>query len=356
VSRPKIAAVLALSAALAWVNSLPGRAQIPSIPPTAFYDVRADQSQLKKIGDETVLELTGNVRVVHGDVTITADRGLNFTTQRLTQLFGHVRAVQETMVMTGEEGEYRQLEDLAVVRKKVRILDQGWEVTCDEVRYSRIKDEAWLLGHVVGKDSTSTLRADRVLYRRTIGLAEAFGKVEMTDDSQDLVVHGKHGCTTAIAVKGSSIRAAARPGANDPEPITVVSDTMRVPWTPRTPAPTTARIIIAGNTVTQADSAMLYDDRHRAELYGHPLAKQDNVAMKGDRMVAYYNEQKSIASTFWATRRSRKRWSTPWWSTATAGSRATIMLYIHDSDVDSVRVDREGEKLLPKTPARWKGT
>src|SRR4029434_4444916 len=107
--------------------------------------------------------------------------------QRLTQLFGHVRAVQRTMVMTGEEGEYRQLEDLAVVRRNVRLVDDGWVVTCDEVRYSRIKDEAWFLGHVVAKDSTSTMRADRVLYKRTLGIAEAFDNVGMIDEQQDAV-------------------------------------------------------------------------------------------------------------------------------------------------------------------------
>jgi lipopolysaccharide assembly outer membrane protein LptD (OstA) len=272
-------------------GSLPGRAQVmPPIVPATYYDVSADQSQLKKVGEETVLELTGNVRVVHGDVTVTADRGLSFTTQRLTQLFGNVRAVQQTLVMTGEEGEYRQLEDLAIVRKNVRIVDEGWVVTCDEVRYARVNDEAWLIGHVVGKDSTSTIRADRVLYRRGIGLAEAFGEVEISDGAQDIIVRGKHGLFYRDSSEGVVDREPVLvSGPNDPEPITVVSDTMRVfPDSSRATAYYRVKII-KGDMVTQCDSAMLYDDKKRVELYGHPLAQQDNVAMKGVRMVAQYN-------------------------------------------------------------------
>lgn len=357
-SRPKVFGVLAWFAALAWWGTFPLRAQIPTISPAVFYDVRADQSLLKKVGDETVLELTGNVRVVHGDVTITADRGLNYATQRLTQLFGHVRAVQQTLVMTGDEGEYRQLEDLAIVKKNVHIVDEGWQVTCDEVRYSRTQDEAWLIGHVVGKDSTSTMHADRVLYQRTIGRAEAFGKVEITDDKQNLIVRGKHGLFYRDRGEGVVDREPKLiSGPDDPEPITVVSDTMRVfPDSSRATAYYRVKII-KGNTVTQCDSAMLYDDRHRVELYGHPLAQQDNVAMKGDRMVAFYNESEvhridilGSASITEAVRDSMVVGRDSW----IQGD--SITLYLHEGGVDSVRVRGQAKsEYFPKNPNKVEG-
>ncbi len=350
---------LALSAILAWVGGpRSGRAQVPIIPPAAYYDVSANQSVLKKVGEETVLELTGNVKVVHGDVTVTADRGLNFTTQRLTQLFGHVRAVQNSLVMTGEEGEYRQLEDLAVVRKNVRIVDEGWEVTCDEVRYSRLKDEAWFLGHVVGKDSTSTLRADRVLYKRGIGLAEAFGSVVITDDTQDLIVRGKHGLFFRNQSEGVIDREPELvSGPNDAEPITVVSDTMRVyPDSSRAKAYYRVKII-KGDMITQADSAMLYDDKKRVELYGNPLAKQDNVSMKGDRMVAHYNEDEVFrvdilksASIVEQVRDSLVVGRDSW----IRGD--SITLYLHDGGVDSVRVRGQAmSEYYPRNPGKVEG-
>ncbi|MCI0450766.1 MAG: hypothetical protein L0Z51_00060 [Candidatus Latescibacteria bacterium] len=358
-SRLRVFGALASAGALACVfGSLPGRAQIMSIPPAAYYDVSADHSQLKKVGDETVLELTGNVRVVHGDVTVTADRGLSFTAQRVTQLFGHVRALQQTMVMTGEEGEYRQLEDLAIVRKNVRIVDEGWEVTCDEARYSRVNDEAWLLGRVVGKDSTSTIRADRILYKRGIGMAEAFGNVEISDGAQDLIVRGKHGLFFRERSEGVVDREPVLvSGPDDPEPITVVSDTMRVfPDSSRATAYYRVKIV-KGDMVTQCDSAMLYDDQKRVELYGNPLAKQDNVAMKGDRMVAHYNDEEVYridilnAASITEEQRDSLVVGRDSWIQGEA-----ITLYLHDGGVDSVRVlGKAQSEYYPKNPGKVEG-
>lgn len=350
---------LASCAALVWIaGSVTGFAQVGPVPPAAYYDVRADQSLLKKVGDETVLELTGNVRVVHGDVTVTADRGLNFTTQRLTQLFGHVEVVQETLVMTGAEGEYRQFEDLAIVKKNVRIVDEGWEVTCDEVRYSRVNDEAWLIGHVVGVDSTSTLHADRILYKRGLGLAEAFGSVEMTDHQQGLVVHGKHGLFYRDKSEGVIDREPELiSGPDDPEPITVVSDTMRVfPDSSRATAYYRVKII-KGSTVTQCDSAMLYDDRKRVELFGNPLARQDNVSMQGDHMVAHYNEDEVYRidilgnASITETARDSLVVGRDSWIKGDA-----ITLHIHDGGVDSVRVvGKATSEYYPKNPGKVEG-
>jgi len=350
---------LAGCAILAWIAGFaPGFAQVGAPPPATYYDVRADQSFLKKVGEETVLELTGHVRVVHGDVTVTADRGLNFTTQRLTQLFGNVRVVQEALVMTGEEGEYRQFEDLAIVRKNVRIVDEGWEITCDEVRYSRTKDEAWLVGHVVGQDSTSTLRADRVLYQRGIGLAEAFDNVEITDEAEGIIVHGEHGVYYRNRGEGVVDRDPKLvSGPDDPEPITVVSDTMRVfPDSSRATAYYRVKII-KGSTVTQCDSAMLYDDKKRVELFGNPLARQDNVSMKGDRMVAYYNEDEVYridilgrASITETARDSLVVGRDSW----IQGD--DITLYLHDGGVDSVRVKGKAtSEYYPKNPDKVEG-
>ncbi len=355
----RLAGVMGASTLLAWLAaSPPGQAQVPPAPSTAHYDVSANQSVLKKIGDETVLELTGNVRVVHGDVTVTADRGLHFTSQRLTQLFGHVRAVQRTMVMTGEEGEYRQLEDLAIVRKNVRIIDEGWVVTCDEVRYSRTRDEAWFLGRVVAEDSTSIMRANRVLYKRTMGIAEAFDKVEMVDKKQDVVARGKHGIYYRNEGRGVVDQEPELvSGSGEEEPITVVADTMRVfPDSARATAYYRVKII-KGNMVTQADSAMLYDDQKRVELFGNPLAKQDNVSMKGDRMVAYYNDEEVYrvdilgAAAITESQRDSLVVGRDSWIQGDS-----ISLYLHDNDVDSVRVlGKAKSEYYPKNPNKVEG-
>ncbi|HEX5132285.1 MAG TPA: putative LPS assembly protein LptD [Candidatus Krumholzibacteria bacterium] len=266
-------------------------AQTPPVEPSPFR-VTAEKSSLRNIGGENVLELTNNVVIVHGDVTLNADHGLSYSLQRITMLDGHVRVRQQGMTMTGREGEYRQNEDLAVLRKNVRIVDQtGWVITCDEARYSRRTGQAWLIGNVVGEDSASVLTTDRLLYMRESARAEAFGRVVITAKDKGLVVRGRHGVFDRIRGEGVVDREPELiSGVDDPEPVNVVADTMRVyPDSSRATAYYRVRII-KGNTVTQCDSAMVYDDLKRVELYGSPIAKQANVTMRGEKMVAYYNE------------------------------------------------------------------
>lgn len=355
--RQAFALALAFYAALAvGARVHVGAAQTPApapLPAPDYYDITGDFTSLKKIDGENVLELTQNVRIVHGDVTVTADRAISFTTQHLTRLTGHVKVVQQALVMTGEEGEYRQNEDLAVLKRRVHMIDEGWTVDCDEVRYSRRTGEAWLTGNVVARDSTSTLRADRVLYQREIGRAEAFGNVELTNREQRVVVRGKHGVYHRDRGEGVVDREPTLvSGPDDEEPVTVVSDTMRVyPDSSRASAYYRVKII-KGNTVTQCDSAMLYDDRKRVELYGHPLARQDNTSMQGDRMIAHYDEKEihriDILGHAMISEEHR--------DSLVIGRDSwvkgdTISIYLHDNELDSLHVSgNASSEYYPSTP------
>lgn len=328
---------LALAAA---AQTPPPAASVAAPDSVNHFDVSADRSELKKINGETVLELTDNVRIVHGDVTVTAKRGVSYTIQKRTQLFGNVKVVQQTMTMTGDEGEYFQLEDLAVLRKHVHIVDRGWEVDCNEVRYSRLTGEAWLLGQVVGHDSTTTIHADRILYKRLIETAEAFGNVEMKNTKQDITQYGKHGIyyrNTGQGIVDEEPRLVTN--SKEKEPVEVTADTMRVSPDSSWATAYYKVKIIKGNTITQADSAMIYDKKQELELFGKPMAKQDNTWMKGDHMVAYYNDDEvhRIDITGNAEIRevprdslvlNRDNWM----------KGDSITIYLHNNDVDSVRV------------------
>ncbi len=328
-------------------------------PPAAdHFDIDADRSSLRNIGGETVLELVDNVRIVHGDVTLTANHGLSYSVRRVTILDGNVRVEQQNVVMTGDEGEYRQYEDLAILRRNVRIVDQGWEITCDEARYSRTTGQAWLIGRVVGVDSTSVIRTDRLLYERLSGRAEAFGSVEITNQTEGIVVRGRHGVfyrNRGEGVVDQDPELISGPG--DPEPVRVLADTMRVyPDSSRASAYYAVRIL-KGNTVTQCDSAMVYDDLKRVELFGNPIAKQNNVTMKGERMVAFYNESEihrvdvegraeiteAVRDSLVTGRDSRIRGD-------------SMTLYLHGNGLDSLRVTgNASSEYFPSNPKKVEG-
>ena len=106
--------------------------------------LRGGGSRLREIAGEKVLEFPVGVRIVHGDVTITSERGLHYANLRVTRLIGDVKIVQQTMTMWSDEGIYTGYNDEAVLSRNVRIVDEGWDVTCDRATYSRISGDAWL--------------------------------------------------------------------------------------------------------------------------------------------------------------------------------------------------------------------
>lgn len=298
------------------------------------------QSTLREIGGEKVLEFPYGVKIVHEDVTITATKGYHYSDRKVTYLEGDVEINQRTVTMWGDFGEYSQPEDLAILRDNVRVVDRGMEVTCDEARYSRATGIAWLIGRVAARDSASTLHADSLYYNRVTSRAEAFGEVSVTNLDEGFTVEGNHGFYFRDRGEGIIDR---NPhlivDPTGPEPVTVDSDTMRVfPDVKHALAYYRVKIL-KGETVTQCDSAVIYDDLNRAELYGKPLAKQREVSMKGDKMVLFYDEEEvnKIDITGNATIResnpdtlviNRENWI----------EGDTISLYLSENRVDSIRV------------------
>jgi len=75
------------------------------------------------------------------------------------------------------------------------------------------------------------------------------------------------------------------------QPALVDADTMRF-YTEQDRAIASGRVkIVKGEMITQCDSAVVVDREKRAELYGEPLARQNNVSMAAERMLLFYNEK-----------------------------------------------------------------
>jgi len=300
-----------------------------------------------------VLEFPNGIRIEHEDVVATARRGLHYDTRLVTFRIGDVKIGQGTLTMWGDKGEYSRLECLAVMRRNVRIVDEGWELTCDEARYFRDSDQAWLIGNIVAKDSTSTLYADSLFYDRNTAFAEVFGDVRITNLDEGFTAEGDHGYYMRDTGEGVIDR---NPhlivDSENEEPVTVDSDTMRVyPDDKRAIAYYRVKIL-KGLTVTQADSAVLFDDENRAELYGNPLAKQDRVSMKGVAMVLRYDEEEVNRIDIDGGAEIREEQT----DTLVIGRDSwirgdTMSLYLKDNRVDSIRVLHNAvSKYYPVAP------
>ncbi len=263
-------------------------------PPTrrdSVFRYDAGTTSIREINGETVLEGREGVRIIHGDVTITADRGLHYRGRQLTYFIGNVNIDQDEMHMQGDEGEYRRADDIAILRNHVQIRDRGLEIDCDEATFHRTTERAWLKGNVVVVDSATTLTADSLYYDKANLVSEAFGNVEIIDRKEGIRLTGRHGFyyrETGVGIMDQLPRLTVDPDSK--EPTTVDSDTMLF-YPDKRMAVAHGRVkILKGGTVTQCDSAVVLDDLQRAELYGNPLAKQGNVSMQGDKLVMGYDE------------------------------------------------------------------
>jgi lipopolysaccharide export system protein LptA len=281
--------------ALAWVTLLaavlpPGAGAQNSDAPRRF-NVDADSLSIRRSGQQNVLVLHRNVKIDDGDVVIRSRRGSHFVDDRHTILVGDVVITQETMTLWGDEGEYLQAQALAIIRGNVRIEDEGWIVTADSVEYNRDTGYAWLRGNVVAEDGETTLRADRIFYDRNAEMAEAFDDVFVESEKEGFSATGDHGFYyrgSREAVLDQNPRLTVDPDSRDP--VTVDSDTMRVyPDSGQAMAYYRVKILKA-DMVTQCDSAVVFDQRKEALLFGNPLAQQNNVSMKGQYMRLYYDE------------------------------------------------------------------
>lgn len=254
------------------------------------YVITAGSSHLSERDGEQVLVLTEGVKIVHGDVTITSRTGTQYAKRGVSYLDGDVTITQQTLVMRGEECEYRRNQDLAILKRNVRIDDQGWNITCNTARLNRTRETVWLIGNVVAADSATTLEADSLFYDRARMTAEAYGAVRITNLDEGFTVTGRHGFyyrDSRLGVVDRDPVLIVDPKST--EPATVVSDTMRF-YPDRREASSFGRVkIIKGETVTQCDSAAVFDEEQIAELYGNPLARQGRSSMQGRKMVLHYS-------------------------------------------------------------------
>lgn len=302
--------------------------------------VNAGSTSLQVIDGERVIVLRDGVTVVRGDVTIRSSEARQFTQRRLTRFVGDVTIDQNELHMEGDTGEYRQLRDQARLLGNVRIIDRDFDIRCDEAIYSRVDDTAWLIGNVVAADTASTMSADSVFYDRKSQTVEVFGRITMLNPDQAIELQGRHGFhfrERGEAIVDELPRLIIDPDTKDPA--VVVSDIMRF-FPDKKHAFASGRVkIIKGNTVTQCDSAAVFDEFNRAELYGTPLAKQDNMSMQSDRMLMFYNDEEinRIALVGNAIMREAVK------DTLVRGRDSwvrgdSVDMFIHNNHLDSLRV------------------
>ena len=141
---------------------------------------------------------------------------------------------------------------------------------------------------------------------------------------------------------------------DSPEPVTIDSDTMRVFPDSKSALAYYRVKILKGNMVTQCDSAALFDEENRAELYGNPLARQDHVSMKGQMMALYYSDEEVEKIDILGEAEIREDQA----DTLVVGRENwiagdTMSLFLSENSVDSIRVINNAvSEYFPTAPRK----
>ena len=163
-------------------------------------------------GASLVWTLMGNVKIVQGTTTITADKGTWYEGAQQGVLTGKVKIVQPGNTLTASTVEYNGISKIAVASGGVTIvdtgaiiksstaeydmgrrvarfgggvtvLDSGATIKSASLEYDMTQRIAWFRGGVTLRDSNSTLRADEGEYYSTAMKADFRGNVVVINDS-----------------------------------------------------------------------------------------------------------------------------------------------------------------------------
>ncbi|UCF04312.1 MAG: hypothetical protein JSV33_10210 [bacterium] len=314
--------------------------QVPDEADSTTYQVFSDRLRSAVEEGERVTYLEGGVRIEHQTTTITSGSGKHYRERQYVRLIDNVRVQDGTLLMLGDIGEYHGQVDVLTMEGNVRGYDKGWEMYCDRVRYDREQAIAILTGRVRIADSTRVIFADSIYYDRAEETADAFGRVVLLDQVEDYSIAGKH----------ARFDRSKEEAVVDEQPIltfdltaeekgTVISRWMHFDIDDEIGTAVGDVRMVKGETRASCDSAAIYNEEGRVELYGGATASNGPSGMTGESMILYYNEDEVERVILPESGRLTEspREGSPWREDSWIDGDS-IIIHLTDEKVDSVRI------------------
>jgi lipopolysaccharide export system protein LptA len=233
-----------LAVTVTLAGSIPSLAQDFLAESPEPYEILAQRMEIQRTSRGMVTSLLGNVRVRHGDMTITADRGEASDEEGWALLRGHVRIVSDTTVFTAEEG-----------------------------RYERTLRRATLTGDVHVVDGTRTVDCDRLVYQRDTETTEAEGDVRIHDGREKYTLtagRGVHERRTRHSVVSEHPLLILENEKKPDSPITILSRTMET-WDAERQAVAEGDVRVQrGEMLIRCQRVLFLRGENRAVLSGEP--------------------------------------------------------------------------------------
>ncbi|MCC7439663.1 MAG: LPS export ABC transporter periplasmic protein LptC [Armatimonadetes bacterium] len=137
-------------------------------------------------GASLVWTLMGNVRILQGTTTITADKGTWYESAQQGVLTGKVRIVQPGNTLTATQVEYNGISKVAVASGGVTIVDTGATIKSATAEYDMGRRVAQFGGGVTVLDSGATITSASLNYDLSQRIARFRGGVTLRDSNSTL--------------------------------------------------------------------------------------------------------------------------------------------------------------------------
>ncbi|MFH1219288.1 MAG: LPS assembly protein LptD [Candidatus Eisenbacteria bacterium] len=257
------------------------------------FDISADRLQGSRQGEEEIVVLEGNVRIVHGTTTATADTGFYYKQRERINLAGRVSLREQDVEVRGSRAEYLKLERTVIFPSGVEFLEAASRLTADRGTYDIAADSLNVDGNVTYSEGMRSIAADKITYVRPRGLVSAWGNVVIEDRNAGAVVRAGEATYLrdtgfGMARKNPVLEILAREGR---QPLSVSADSMELYADEKKAIALGDVGIVRGKASGHGGRAVFLDLEDQSILTEKPTMVQGESSLSGDSITIYSKDQ-----------------------------------------------------------------
>lgn len=142
--------------------------------------INSDSLVGTSINNERVRILYGNVQLLHEDIQIFCDKGIQYLESNKAELEGNIKIIQGNQILTTKKGFYYGNTKTAFGTKGITLYDGKVTLKADSGEYFFDQKKAVFKGKVVLYDDTTELKSNQLTYFTEEEHAIAIGSVQIT--------------------------------------------------------------------------------------------------------------------------------------------------------------------------------
>ncbi len=269
-----------------------GAAPPPAVTATDSLPTRVEGERLSQVIENGVpILIIEGVRIQHGSVFLTGDRGRYDRQSGRAFVDGSVKVVDGGTTITGDHGTYDIATGLATISGDVHIRRQDLEVRAPRATYERATRMSRLGGGVQVIDSKRKVEADSVVYWAREDRALAIGRVRIDEGGEEPAI--LRGDVADYRRRAGDLQLLERASITLEEggtPIDVMARDLRFRQEGKEVVAEGDVIVKQKNSEALAENALFRRDEHWALLTGSPLARDPFGEVRGDSLELGFDQ------------------------------------------------------------------